>query len=43
MNRQVWIRETAYDIARKIAFDQRKSIGEVISNAIENNVKAGVQ
>jgi len=37
--RQVWIREEAYDIARRIAFETRKSIGQVISNAIENNVK----
>lgn len=37
MVRQVWIRETAYELARKVAFLEKKSIGEVISNALENN------
>lgn len=37
MPRTVWIREKAYGIVRAVSFKQRKSIGEVISDAIENN------
>ena len=40
MNRQVWISEEAYEYARRIAFEQKKYIGVVVSEALLNGVKA---
>jgi len=39
MNRQVWISDEAYEYARKIAFEQKKYIGQVVSEALLNGVK----
>jgi len=34
--KQVWISEEAYEQIRKLAFDSRKSMGRIISEALLN-------
>ena len=38
MSKQIWISNEAYEYVRKHSFDKRKPMGQLVSEAILNNV-----